>query len=209
MDPSPPYGPEALGALRHKARAHLRQRLRALRSQLPDSARRAHAEAITRRVLALPAWQTARRVALFASLPEEVDTAGIIAEAQARGLFVALPVVDGDRARIFLREYSSPAGVRALVAGVWGIAEPEAGAPEVDPATLELVLVPCLAADPRGHRLGYGKGHYDRLLPLARNAVRVAVLFDFQLIAEVPELDHDAVVDWVVTERRVVPGRPR
>ncbi|MBI5518198.1 MAG: 5-formyltetrahydrofolate cyclo-ligase [Deltaproteobacteria bacterium] len=208
MEPQAPYGPEALEALKLKARAHLRKSLRALRAQLPPSAREAHARAITDRVLALPPWREARRVALYASLPDEVDTQGLLRDARDRGLYVALPVVDRARERIFLREALGPRGPWALTPGVWGIAEPEEGAPEVDPASLDLVLVPALAADPRGHRLGYGKGHYDRLLPLAGRAVRVAVLFDFQLVAEVPDLAHDATVDWLVTERRVVRGTP-
>jgi 5-formyltetrahydrofolate cyclo-ligase len=66
-----------------------------------------------------------------------------------------------------------------------------------------LVLVPALAVDPRGHRIGYGKGYYDWLLGrVVPPAFALAVAFDFQLVSEIPVAEHDRAVNLVVTDRR-------
>jgi 5-formyltetrahydrofolate cyclo-ligase len=74
----------------------------------------------------------------------------------------------------------------------------------VPPETLDLVVVPALAIDGAGHRLGYGRGYYDQTLVRTVNAVTVGVAFDFQLIAEVPIEAHDVPVAWVVTDQRTL-----
>ena len=61
-----------------------------------------------------------------------------------------------------------------------------------------------LAVDPRGYRIGYGGGYYDRLLPQLQNALSCAVVYDFQLVAEVPELPFDVTVDLIVTDAQVI-----
>ena len=66
------------------------------------------------------------------------------------------------------------------------------------------MVVPCLAIDPRGQRVGYGKGFYDRLLPTLPNAFRVAIAFDFQLVAEVPDAEGDVPVQAVVSDKRIL-----
>ena len=80
-----------------------------------------------------------------------------------------------------------------------GFDEPpvEGGAAEVD-----LVIAPALAVDERGHRLGYGRGYYDRLLARLQPATTIVVAYDFQLIGEVPTTTSDVALDWVVTDRR-------
>ena len=90
----------------------------------------------------------------------------------------------------------------ALERGAFGIPEPDPGAPVI--TRPDVVLVPFLAADPRGYRVGYGKGFYDRLLPELGDALRVAAGFDFQLVPEVPSAPFDVPVDVVVTDARVL-----
>ncbi len=87
----------------------------------------------------------------------------------------------------------------AMGRAVWGIAEPKADKPELEP---DVLLVPLLAFDRRGWRLGYGGGFYDRTLAAlrARKAIAaVGVGFDEQLIDAVPHLDYDERLDWVLT----------
>ncbi len=201
--PITPYDPATLDVLRRRARDALRTRLRGLRAALPRDAATTLSTSIARSVIALDVWQNARSVALYSSIPYEVCTRDLFSDARARGLRVSLPVVVRDSPLEF-REAFGQGGDQALVPGIWGILEPTESSPVVDPRSLDLILVPALAVDPRGYRLGYGKGHYDRTLPLAENATRVAVVFDFQLIAEVPDYDHDVPVDQVVTDRRVL-----
>jgi 5-formyltetrahydrofolate cyclo-ligase len=189
--------------IRVRAKREVRKRMRGVRAALPASAIAERSAQIESRVLALPDWQAAGTVALFSSLPDEVQTAGLVAAARAAGKRVALPVVTDEPVLEFHAPYDGGIA-RALVTSPYGIAEPGKDAPWVDPATIDLVLVPALAADPRGHRIGYGGGYYDHTLPRCTRAVRVAVLFDFQLIAEVPERTGDVPAQWIITDRRVL-----
>lgn len=201
MDPlPPPYSPEALGLLRRKAKIALRARLRGLRAQLPPSARAARSARITDAVLALDGWQRATTVALFRSMHDEVDTDALLHAAIASGKRVALPVTPDHSAPLRFRLASAPGFACVYEHGPMGILEPSAEAPELRHEDLDFMLVPCLGIDPSGHRLGFGRGHYDHTIPLCPRALRVAVAFDFQLIAEVPAEDHDARVDVIVTD---------
>ena len=85
--------------------------------------------------------------------------------------------------------------------------QPPLDAPLIAGDEVDLVIVPALAADDRGYRIGYGKGYYDRLLPRLPRAFRAAVIFDFELIAEVPEHPYDTPVDIVITDQRAERAR--
>lgn len=90
-----------------------------------------------------------------------------------------------------------------LVKGAYGILEPGAGCPRVEPEEIDLIFVPGTAFDVRGHRIGQGGGYYDRYLNRTR-AVRVGVCHDFALLSAVPSEAHDARMDIVVTPGRTV-----
>lgn len=203
-----PFDSETLDALRPRAKALLRKRYRSVRASLPPAAAAARSKQITERVMALDAWKSARTVALFRSLSAEVDTAALVEDARARGVTVCLPAVIDGRPELEMRVAWRGDESYPLEAGVWGIEEPVATAPVIALEAIELVVVPCLAIDPRGHRLGYGRGYYDRTLALATRAVTVAVAFDFQLIAEIPNDAHDVAVGWVVTDTRTLRASP-
>lgn len=194
-----PYSADDLAILRPRAKALLRKRMRQLRGSLPAEARARRSEAVAARVLALDAWKSARAVALYASMPDEFDTAPLLADAAARGLDVALPVV-GD-GRVLAWRWLLRAGRRYPTAlSAFGIDEPTEEAPAADAQDLDVVIVPALAMDPRGHRLGFGRALYDNTLATMPRAVRVATVFAFQLIAEVPDEAHDQRVHVVVTD---------
>jgi 5-formyltetrahydrofolate cyclo-ligase len=96
----------------------------------------------------------------------------------------------------------------AIEPGYRGIPEPRAETPQVHPDDVTLALVPGVAFDAAGRRLGYGGGYYDRLLPLiARDVPRVAGAFDLQVVDHVPAAAHDHAVDVVVTPTRAVGPR--
>jgi 5-formyltetrahydrofolate cyclo-ligase len=198
-----PWDDAQILALRPRAKAVLRKRYRGLRASHPASARLARSEAICRAVMALPGWLNARTIAVFYSMDEEVDLSLLVADARARGCTVVLPAVTDDETlefRVGWRgEETFPRSMSA-----WGIEEPDAGAPVVAHESLEWIVVPCLAVDATGQRLGYGRGYYDRALPRCTNATSVAVAFDFQLLAEIPHETHDVAVSWVVTDRQTL-----
>jgi 5-formyltetrahydrofolate cyclo-ligase len=194
-----PYSDDALRLLRPRAKALLRKRMRQLRGTLPAEARARRSAAVSARVIALPCWQSARSVALFASMPDEFDTRALLDDAAARGLDVAMPVVAEGRVLTF--RWLVRGGERFPTAmSAYGIDEPTDEAPAVDLATLDVVIVPALAMDPRGHRLGFGRALYDNTLVLMTKAARVATVFAFQMIAEVPDEAHDQRVHFIVTD---------
>jgi 5-formyltetrahydrofolate cyclo-ligase len=187
----------------HAAKAALRARLLARRSALGADERARASLLICERVGALPEVVAARAVAGFAAFGSEVDVDPLLAELRARSVQVHLPWVDGERLR--LAAVADPSAELAL--GWRGVREPRDHRP-VPLALLDAVIVPALAFDARGARLGYGGGHFDRLLgELQPAAVAIGVAFDPQIVDALPTDAHDRPVDVVVTERRVI--RPR
>lgn len=177
-------------------KAALRRTARDARRALDDDARRIASATIVARLLALRELARAGTVALYAATDEEPDLAGLVGALAARGVRTLWPRVVG--ADLELAE----ASVERLLPGFRGIAEPVG--PAVDPRRVDAVLVPGLAFDPHGARLGRGGGHYDRLLAAVDDsALRVGVAFACQVVPSVPRGPHDLPVDVVVTERSV------
>jgi 5-formyltetrahydrofolate cyclo-ligase len=187
-------------ALRRRVKAELRTRMRSVRKALPAAARAARSAKIWERVIARPEWAEARTVMLFVSMPTEVDTAPGVRAARAAGKRVAAPRVTERGLEVRAWEEA----VALVPSGSMRVLEPPESAPLVDPASVDLVIVPALALDGRGARIGYGAGYYDELLPRLPRACRIGIAFDFQLIAEVPETPGDERVDLVVTDERTI-----
>jgi 5-formyltetrahydrofolate cyclo-ligase len=183
------------------AKAALRERMRAVRSAIPEAERARRSEAIARLVLALPETGRAGRVLTFLSFGSEVSTAPAIAAFRERGIRVAVPVLDEDR----MEAVDLPPGA-ALVPTSFGPMEP-AERVRVPAGEIDLVVAPGLAFDRAGGRLGYGGGYFDAFLPrLRRGCAVVGICFAEQLVGEVPAAPHDRAVDLVVTDREVRPS---
>jgi 5-formyltetrahydrofolate cyclo-ligase len=199
--------PELELALRDRAKAVLRQRARALRGSIPREAALARSARIAARLEALPEVAGASTVALFWPIEgrNEVDLTALDARLRAAGKRVAYPAIDPETRVMTFRFIDDPA---LLEERGLGFREPDAEAPEA-PA-LDVIVVPALQVDGRGHRIGYGAGFYDRTLPrFAPPARAIAVAFDFQLIAEVPITEGDVAVSLVVTDEKVIdPAAP-
>ena len=188
--------------LRARVKSELRKRMRALRRALPAAACAVRSAKIADRVAELEAVSRARSVCLFWPIEErhEVDLRPLDASLRARGARVAYPGIDPETGAMTFRYVADP---QAMEEQGFGFREPSPGEPEAQPGEIDVVVVPALALDPRGHRIGYGAGYYDRVLPrYAPPAFAVAVAFDFQLVAEVPDSAVDARVAWIVTDAR-------
>jgi 5-formyltetrahydrofolate cyclo-ligase len=191
--------------VRQRVKAELRKRLRGLRKTTPLEACVARSAQLVARLEAHPALAAARSVALFWPMVErhEVDLRALDGSLRARGVTVAYPALDPDTGHMTLRVVDDP---RALEERGHGFGEPAPAAPEA--VSLDVIVVPALAVDPTGHRIGYGAGYYDRTLPrYAPPAVTVAVAYDWQLVAEVPAAAHDVRCAWVVTDARTLDAR--
>lgn len=175
---------------------------RRLRQGWSEEERRRLGEGMARQLAGWEVWRRAGTVFCFYGAAREPDTRPVLALALAAGKRLCLPRVTGPG-----RMEAAPAGdLAALAPGAFGIPEPSAGTPPADPAELDLILLPCLAAAPDGVRLGWGGGYYDRFL--AGFAGPAAVLCPEALVApQLPAEPHDAPVGWIVTERRVLPCR--
>ncbi|HET6464357.1 MAG TPA: 5-formyltetrahydrofolate cyclo-ligase, partial [Nitrospiria bacterium] len=128
----------------------------------------------------------------------------MIAHALSLGKRVTVPKMEPASKRLLLSELKDP--TRELSPGPIGIPEPkpEAIRPvEVD--RMDLFIVPGIAFDQRGNRLGQGAGYYDRLLtPVAERIPIIGLAFEIQVVERVPTGDHDIRVNWIVTEKRVI-----
>jgi 5-formyltetrahydrofolate cyclo-ligase len=145
------------------------------------------------------AWCGAKSVLLFAPLFEEPDIWPLLTEAIAAGKSIALPAFVPGTSVYTARQIIEP--TRDLVLGRFGIREPAATCPEVALNRLDLALVPGVAFDTRGGRLGRGKGFYDRLLP-AVNGLKCGVAFDEQIVDAVPVGPMDVRLNCILTPTR-------
>src|SRR5438105_8614987 len=198
-----PTGP----ALREAKRA-MRIAVIELRDALPASERAAASEAIAARIVALPEFAAAPAILLTLPFRSEWDTQLVARAALAAGKALMVPRVDAAARVLSLHRIESLTD--AILPGYRGIPEPRADAPHAAAHEVTLALVPGVAFDGAGRRLGYGGGYYDRLLPLLpRAAPRIAGAFEAQLVDEVPAAPHDLSVDLIVTESRIVECAPR
>ena len=182
-----------------QAKRALRREVLAVRDALPPEDRRARSEAIAGSFLALPELADARTVMAFWSFGSEVDTAPVIERLLADGRTTAMPRIEGaDVVPVAFRPGDEVRGTS------FGGFEPAEGR-VLDATDLDLVVVPGVAFDEAGRRVGYGGGFYDRLLPGLRPGVpAIALAFSVQLVPEVPTGGMDRRVDAIVTDREVI-----
>jgi 5-formyltetrahydrofolate cyclo-ligase len=199
-DLPPGTTPEEVEAYKRSVKEQLRRRIAALRRALTQDARTARSNAMCGHLASLEEVERARVVACYMPLRFEAAPTAFMEAALAAGKVVALPRVDPLTNQLILHRYEAG---DALEESAFMVREPVASAPLVAPQDVDVILVPGLAFDGVGRRLGYGQGYYDRLLGSLR-ALRIGLAFDFQLLAEVPSFEHDLPVDAVVTDRRVL-----
>lgn len=195
----PEHDPKAVAYLREHAKRELRSRMRSVRGVVPASAREERARAAVRRVLELAEYVGAQTIVGFSAIQKEIDPAELLAGARASGKRVGLPRVVGE-----LLELHEFRDLSELEEGSFGVLEPAASAPVIAAADVDLVIVPGLAFDARGHRLGYGRAFYDRLLPGMTKAFRLGFAYDFQVVMELPNDAHDIPMHAVATDLRVL-----
>ena len=175
----------------------LRRQIKQLKGMTPDAVKRVEADMVFNTIEKMPVWQQAQHILCYWSLPDELPTHEAVNQWLADGKNIYLPRVVGDDLEIV-----PYLGAESLDDNnQFHIGEPVGEA--VDPSCLELIIVPAVALDRKGNRLGRGKGFYDRLLSTTSSPT-IGVACDFQLVDEVPVEPHDRPLDCVVTSDEVI-----
>ncbi len=176
----------------------LRQQLLAMRANLSDSERTQFSLRIHDQVMQLSAWKQARRIGCYLALPGEVDSDALIISAQAQGKIVAAPVVTRENKHMTFYTFN---GLEDLTKGPFNLRQPRSEHP-LTADNLDLLLVPALAFDVHGHRLGFGQGYYDRYLS-RYTGLRLGLAFSWQVVDHLPITAYDQPMNMVITEKDV------
>ena len=156
-----------------------------------------------RALIATSEFADAQIVGLYAPVHNEVETADVMRAALDSAKIVLFPVVCPSG--LEFRRIDDPSALRR---GAFNIPEPDAACPVHLPGEADLIVIPGVAFDQSGRRIGYGKGYYDRALHQLEGKGRlVGLCYDFQIVDEIPGEPHDVRMDMIITERRVI--RPR
>ncbi|WP_435016049.1 5-formyltetrahydrofolate cyclo-ligase [Tundrisphaera sp. TA3] len=187
-----------------REKAELRRRVTAAVLAMDPAERKAQEQGLADRLVQLPGIAGARSVLIYAGVfGDEIDTRRFPRSLLSLGKTAVYPTVDREARR--LRLFAVEDEGRDLVTSPYGIPEPRAGCREVEPAEVDWVLVPGVAFDDRGFRLGRGGGYYDRLLPLLRPEVpRWALILTPQRVDRVPTEPHDQALDGIADWQRTV-----
>lgn len=177
----------------------LRAKMREMRRNLPADEVTEKSAVIARSLLGISAVKDARTVCVYLSALKEPDTRGIIGALLSAGKRVAVPVTDEENVTLSLSYIDNAS---ELARGAYGIYEPTV-IRRADENDIDVIVTPGLAFDKRGGRMGFGKGYYDRLFEKT-DTLRIALCYDFQLLDKIPTEPHDAPMDIIVTEKRVL-----
>lgn len=194
--------PAVVEIIARRAKAELRKRARGVRKSSPKVGIQARSQQIVTRLLAMPAVVGAKHVAVFDAIAgrNEVELVTFGQALRERGVRTYYPAIDPETRNMVFRDPGDPESMQEYG---FGFREPDPAIPAAE--KLDVVIVPALRADGRGHRLGYGAGYYDRALPVyCPPATSIIVVFDFELAPELPLTPGDFPCDWVVTDKRSI-----
>lgn len=181
-------------------KSKLRRLMLKMRRALSLEEVREKSRLVQENIILLEAYKAAGTIALYSSIHNEVLMNLIARDAASSGKRLLFPAMhDGV---LLFRELI--AGIK-MHPGAFGILEPSKSGSIIDPAQIDLIVVPGVAFDITGHRVGYGKGCYDRALHNLEGKGRmVGACYDFQLVDEIVGEPHDVKLDIIVTDNRVV-----
>lgn len=176
----------------------IRQEMREKRKSLSPASYAKKCTEIQKNLEALPQWKQAKTLLLYVSMDEEVDTRRLICDALEKNRRVFVPKTNGDDLVICpLHDWNE------LKSGNFGIMEPCNILGKTHPELIDLILVPGVAFDQKGHRLGFGRGFYDRLLKQTKG-YKVGLAFSEQMVPVLPIEEHDVPLDLIITDQGLI-----
>lgn len=176
----------------------LREEMRAKRRALTADEVKLSSEKIRNSLFTLDCVKNAKTVCTFLSAFKEPDTIEIVKQLWEKKCRVIVPISDTETNTLSLSFIDSMADLKK---GAYGILEPSV-VKTADENAIDVILVPGLAFDRSGARMGFGKGYYDRLLEMS-SAVKIGLCYDFQLFDSIPTESHDVPMDFIVTEKEI------
>ena len=181
-------------------KSSIRRKMLAHRRSLSEDEFRSASLSIQRLFLETPEYLNARGIVVYSSIHNEVDTEMIIQQSLACGKRVALPAVVHHG--LLFREVSE---LSSLKRGAFGIMEPGQGSRLFQLAEEDIFVLPGIAFDLTGHRVGYGKGYYDKTLHRIEGQGRlIGLCYDFQLVDRIAGEPHDVKMDLIISEKRII-----
>lgn len=176
-----------------KSKSELRKYIRQLKTLLTPAEKQRQANSVFHDIECLKQFKDAKVVLLYHSLPDELPTHSII-DQWSNTKTVLLPRVDGEYLRLY--RYSPT----LMVHGSYNISEPSMSCQEYSIGDVDLAIIPAMAFDRKGHRLGRGKGFYDRLLATS-SVMKIGVAFNSQIVRNVPADAFDISMNMVITDK--------
>lgn len=153
---------------------------------------------IWKKLLNFKLFRKAGKVLFYISKSSEVDTRKIIQESGFRlQKHIIAPKVAGRKLKLFEITCFKDVGK-----GAFGILEPKKHCKKINPQDIDLAIVPGIAFDKKGHRIGYGKGYFDRLLRKMK-CKKIGLAYDFQIVDKIPKTAYDIPVDFIITDKKI------
>lgn len=170
----------------------LRKHIRLLKQNYPEDLFIKDSLEIEQKIISSKRYNDASTILMYSALPDEVQTFSLITDAYLKGKKVLLPAMTDTDMKLMLFKGSSK-----MKMGRFGILEP-IGETFTDYKSIELAIIPGIAFDHQNHRMGRGKGSYDRILPFLTNAYKIGICFKFQMFDSIPYEPFDFKMDMVM-----------
>ena len=184
-------------------KSHLRESILEKRNLLPQAEILEKSRKIENSLFKLNEFKKSKTIMFFVSFNSEVNTHEMIKKTFGSKTVVVPKIAQNAIEPSLIIDFDS-----LIQSGKFGILEP-IDIMKIAYKNIDLVLVPGIAFDSEGHRLGYGFGYYDKFLRKVPKAAKIGLCFDFQVVDKVPKEEHDVPVDFIVTEKRVLECRKK
>lgn len=176
----------------------LRELILAKRNMLPEAEITEKSKKIENNLFNLNEFKKSKTIMFFVSFKNEISTHQMIKNSLRKKNVVVPKVIGHEIEPSVIIDFDN-----LVPTGKFSIPEP-IEIMKIAYKHIDLVLVPGIAFDKKGHRIGYGLGYYDKFLKKVPKAVKIGLCFDFQIVDEIPREEHDVAVDFVITEERVI-----
>jgi len=181
----------------NQSKEELRKQISEKRKTLSDEFIAINSKEIARKLFSMDEYKDAETIYIYMDFKSEVSTKEIIEDALLKGKRVAIPKVVNDEIEFYYIN-----SINDVSIGNFGIREPISS--NLAQNELPLIIIPGVAFDKNRHRIGYGRGFYDKYLAKNKVVAKIALAFEFQLMEEIPFDDYDEILDIIITEKSIV-----